>query len=684
MKVSVDWLKDFVKVPSPLERVAERLTMAGLEVKKAEGTTEAKDVIWEIEITTNRPDWLSHWGVARELAAVENLPLKVPEIRTGGQRKLPSGWRVTLQDPNACPYYSGVLIEGLQCGDTPEFIQRRLRACGLRSINLIVDITNYVLLETGQPLHAFDADLIRGQEIVVRRARKGETLKAIDQSLLELTPEDLVIADKERPVALAGVMGGMETEVTEKTRNIFLESAFFHPQRVRQSSRRHALTSESSYRFERRVDPESVDFGRERALRLIEQYARPRFISGVLKGGRRPVTRKSKIHLSSAEIVKVLGVSIKPGEVTSILKRLGLEVRPHGNTSWRVRVPSYRSDLTRSIDLIEEIIRIYGYDRVPETLPERAALTVRENPLFKISEHVRYFFSGIGYYDTVTFSMISERGLDQERDLRSSVAIVNPQNKELNRMRPVLLPSLLNVIQRNQRLRARCVPIFEVANTYYRQPGRKHPVEELKVGIALWGILLAGSWMDRERPATFFDLKGAIEALMEHINIRDYRIRAAQHPLLSPECNEELMVGKDSVGFLGRVRSNFLRDTDIEGDVFYGELSLEVLKSHAGSVPQFRELPRFPAIQRDISLTVDEAVKAGEVIAAIERLNCPLIKKVELFDLFRGGRVPPGKKNLSFRLTYQSHQRTLFSEDIQQLHDEVARTLLQHFKGAFQ
>ncbi|MFH0985687.1 MAG: phenylalanine--tRNA ligase subunit beta, partial [Candidatus Omnitrophota bacterium] len=358
MKVSTNWLKDFVELAPPLSRVAERLTLAGLEVKKCETLTHPVDTLFEIEITSNRPDWLSHWGVAREIAAVENLSLKNPTVDTEAGKTPPPGWKIQLKDVEGCPYYSGVLIEGITETKTPEFIVNRLLACGIRSINLIVDITNYVLLEVGQPLHAFDADLIRGKEIMVRKPKKDEKFTIINGTVIELKPEDLLIADSERAVALAGVMGGKDSEISDKTRNVFLESAFFHPGRIRKTSFNHQLGTDSSYRFERRVDPEGVDLGRGRALALIQKYAKPRHISAVIKAGEKPQLAVKTVNLRADEVRSVLGVEIKTSQIVLILGRLGFHVKQHSEGVWTVGVPSFRSDITRPIDLVEEIARI--------------------------------------------------------------------------------------------------------------------------------------------------------------------------------------------------------------------------------------------------------------------------------------------------------------------------------------
>ncbi len=452
MKVSTNWLKDYITLTPPLERTAERLTMAGLEVKKTESISvqKEKDIVFEVEVTSNRPDWLSHFGVAREIAAVENTAFKIPEIDKTANRPAAPGWKVELKENEGCPYYTGVYMEGVSNVPTPDFIKARLEACGVRPIHFLVDVTNYVLFETGQPLHAFDADLLEASEVRIRRAKAGEPFTAINGRELKLEAGDLVIADGRQAIAVAGVMGGKSTEINERTRNIFLESAYFNPRWVRKTSRRLGLASDSSYRFERKVDPEGVDYARERAVALIRQYAKPRFISAPLKAGDKPLSACSSVHLYFSEVKKKLGAPVKPHEALSILTRLGFLVKKESEESWKVSIPSFHADIAQPIDLIEEIARIYGYDNIPETLPAKAPAAVQPNPIVELEEKARDFFAGSGFFETVTFSLISPALLSPE-EAALGVKIHNPRNQELTLMRPRFYPSLLGAVQKNIR-----------------------------------------------------------------------------------------------------------------------------------------------------------------------------------------------------------------------------------------
>ncbi len=682
MKISTNWLKDFVTLPPPLERIADHLTMAGLEVKRIEPRPDLKDTIFEIEVTTNRPDWLSHLGVAREIHAVENTGLKTPPFQNPEHRPMPVGWKLDLKEADGCPYYTACLIEGIQHQETPDWMRDRLLAVGLRPINLAVDITNYVLLEVGQPLHVFDADLLRGKEIQIRRAKKDEIFAAINGTRYKLGTEDLVIADKERSVALAGVMGGRDTEVNEKTRNLLLESAFFHPRWVRKTSLRHAVASESSYRFERRVDPEGVDLGRERAIYLFRELTGARAVSAVFKAGRKPTLEKTKIHLSLEQVKKILGMEIKPHQVHSSLTRLGLETKNENPENWVVGIPSFRPDLERPVDLVEEIARIGGYDKIPESLPERPPVEIPAHPLRDLEEKTRDFFAGIGLFETVSFSLTNPRLFEScGFELKNALAIHNPIHQELTLLRPSFLTSLLDILGRNERAGARSVSIFEIANLYSKKGKEGGAGEEKSLGVLLAGEHEAG-WGDTKRFLNFFDLKGIIEEYFSFLEIENFHFSPQEFSFF--EGGAQILIGKDPVGYLGALGRKVREKWDFRAKAYFAELSLEKLIHALPKERKFKEFPRYPAVERDLSVVVEEAVPVGEVVGFIKERGEGLIRHIELFDLFRGGRIPKGQKNLAFRLTYQSLERTLLSEEVQRLHEKIAAELARKFRAVFQ
>lgn len=680
MKISTNWLKDYVKLVPPFEKVADSLTMGGLEVKKIDEA--GKDVIFEIEITSNRPDWLSHLGVARELAAVENLSLQIPKVDLNARRPVAPGWKIHLRDQEASPYYTACLIEGIQWAPTPDFIKDRLTACGVRCINLIVDITNYVLFETGHPLHAFDADRLKGAEIQVRSAKKDEKLAAISKQTLILTPDDLVVADKEVPIALAGIMGGLDSEVTEQTRSVLLESAYFHPRWVRASARRHQIHSESSYRFERKVDPQGVDYARERAIQLIQQYAKPRFISAPVRAGEVPgAASKVTIHLRLQEVEALLGASIKASEITSIFNRLGLEVKTEASSGWSVGIPSFRADLTRPVDLIEEIARVYGFDKIPERLPAREPVGISKSKENLVEDKTRDFFVGTGFYETVTFSLISGHGLEQAPEFRSPVQLVNPQHEDLRLLRPTLLTSFLPVLQKNFRHGQKSLRFFEIANIYSQNESGKSQ-EKRVVSFVMSGDFRSKNWSDSGRGFNFFDLKGEVESYLMALGI-SAGYQTLVHPLLKDDSSLSLSTEAGQIGWLGEVSGNLLSKWDLDKPVYFAEIVLDDLKYDMRQKP-VKDFSKYPPVERDLSVTVRDEVTSGDIEKSIYAAAGPLLQKVELFDFFKGGRIPGGHKNLAYRLTYLSFEKTLISDEIQSLHTSIAQEITKKFGASFQ
>lgn len=684
MKISVDWVKEFVDLKPPFPEHALALTEAGLEVEAVEKSASG-DTVFQVEVTTNRPDWLSHWGVARELAAIHGLAFGKPVIvdEKKMSRTPPAGWKVISKDSaEACPYYTGVLIEGITEHKTPDFMKRRLESCGLRSIHLIVDITNYVLLELGQPLHAFDADLLSGNQIVIRRARKGEKMNLISGSAIELHEHDLLIADDSKPLALAGVMGGKDSEINERSRNIFLETAHFQPRLVRESARRHQLSTDSSYRFERRVDPCLVDLARLRALYLIQEYAKPRHISGAIHFGQTPNPVLSTLNLSEDEIQKALGCEVKGNQTVSILNRLGLEVKTVSSKAWKVTIPSFRADLTRPIDLVEEVARIYGFNKIPETLPALPPGSVQVNPVRKIQKKIRESLVGAGFHEAVTFSLISGDGFS-DAELSAMVRLRNPLQAGLEWMRPTLLPGLLQAVQKNIRFGSESIRLFEVANTYRKNTG-KEVVECKTVALILSGKVNSGRWLDTAREASYFDLKGAVINLLEKAGLNDAAWLKSTATGLSASVCETISMGEKTLGFAGQVSPEWLKTFDIQAPVFYAEVKVETLLANTSFKKVYSEVSRYPVMRRDLSMTVPDDVYCDQMVRDIRLSGGTLVGEVQLLDLFQGGRVAKGYKNFTFRLTYLSPDRTLTSDEVDALQTQIAQTLAVKYQAQFQ
>ena len=670
MRVSLNWLKDYVPLKGSAESLSDLLTMAGLNVERLERT--ADDTIFEIEITTNRPDWLSHIGVAREIHAVTGSRFSIPPFQVKVQRESEKSFKISTPDANFCPYYSAVLLEGVEWGKTPEFMKKRLEACGIRSINLIVDITNYVLLEWGQPLHAFDADRLHGDKISARHAQSGEKIIAIDGINYELAKDDIVIADAKGPVAIGGVMGGKESEVSHKTKNVLLESAFFAPSRIRATARRLGLGSESSYRFERKVDPAGVDQARERAIYLITKYARVKRISSVFKGGKPPV-KSAKILLQYSEIKKILGIEIPQAKVKSYLNRLGLRVSGKGKKI-SAQAPSFRADLLRPIDLIEEIARLYGYNKIPETLPLMSPIEPRINPILALEQQVRSLCTSFGFYEAVSFSLVETAPFDQLGLYPNDrTRLVNPRNKELSLMRPNLLSGLAQAVRRNLAVGETDVRLFEVGNRYL-DSGNQLPKEERMLGFILSGEGRL-NWIEKKRQVSFYDIKGIVEELLSQIGVQSIEAKEDTRSIFQAGEGISLLVKNEQIGCYGSLSDKVRKIYDIEKSTFYAEFSLEKILTLIKKDSSISEIPKFPFSPRDLTLILNEAVKAEAIIARIREMAGELASKIEVFDHFMGGQVPKGKKSLSFRIFYQAKDRTLQNEEVNQLHFSIIDSL---------
>ncbi|MBI4398713.1 MAG: phenylalanine--tRNA ligase subunit beta, partial [Candidatus Omnitrophica bacterium] len=601
MKISLAWVKDYVVLKASADEIARRLTLAGLEAKTAK--VEGEEAVMDVEITSNRPDWLSHIGVAREVAAVFDKKLVLPKPRTKrAVEKSSRVFRIAIENPKLCPYYSAVYLEGINNISTPEPMKRRLEAMGLRSIHFPVDVTNYVLFEMGQPLHAFDADRIQGDTIYVRPARKGEKLLAIDGRAYELISTDLVIADTSGPIALAGVMGGKSTEVDASTKNILLESAFFAPSVVRSTSRRLSLASDSSYRFERKVDPEGVNPGREQAVRRMLEHTQIGKISPVFTSGMLPASR-AKISVRPEYFRKVLGISLSGAEISKILSRLGFGTKKTG-PALSVSVPSFRPDVRLPVDLVEEVARIYGYDRLPETLPAQPALAEVENTLFGMLEETSRLLTGAGFDETIHFSLIhADHVTGAGWNTENLTRIINPQNKELTLMRPTLMMGLLETIQRNLNVGNFNLSLFEIGKTYGSESAGTLPDEIWHLGLAVTGKTHI-NWKDKGRPVTLYDLKGVIEMLGQELGISPIHFIESKSPFLSPEANLEIRVGLEPAGFLGELAGPVVQRCDIEGKVYLAELNLEIFFRHMHRKKEYVPVSKFPRVERDLALLV--------------------------------------------------------------------------------
>ncbi len=670
MKISYEWLGEFVRLTLPPEELAERLTMAGLEVKGLERA--GTDWIFEIEITSNRPDWLSVCGVAREVSALTGEPLRfgAPGRPLAKTARAGKPLRLAIESVRDCPFYSAQVFLDAKVCPAPSWMQERLERIGCRSINNIVDITNYILFGLGAPLHAFDAAALGTDTIAVRRARPGERLTTIDGQERALGPEILVIADRARPVAVAGVMGGRQTEITAATTALVLEAAVFNPALVRCGRQRLGMNSDASYRFERGVAVETARWAAGLAAGLLCRWAGARLASCSLTPLRH--RRGRSIPVSTQHVDQALGVAVARAQTQRILQRLGFAVRGAGK-NMRVRVPAFRLDVSQEADIIEEVARIYGYERIPTTIPATRPRLLPQGIRPAVSR-TKQLLAGLGLTEAITVSLVDKKSLaGLWPDGETLLEVQNPLSAEQEVLRPILAPGLLRSIRANLNQQQSFVGLFEIARTFFVR--QRRCVEELHLGIALCGQKCFFSPRGAMRePASVLHLKGILEELFRHLGVREYAFSFDQ---MQPQA--AILVQGGAIGSMRAVSPEVLAAYAIKAQqVFLAELNLQPLLGAAAAV-RFQPLPRFPAIQRDLTLCVAESVSAQEMIRELMGERVALLRQARLTDHFAGGWVPAGMRALTFSLEFRSSERTLTEDEITPLCQQVQAFLTHRF-----
>ena len=661
MKISYNWLKDYGKHNLSAEELSERLTNAGLVVDNI--TTIDKDFCLDVEVTSNRPDCLGFIGIAREVTAVTRSRLVIPDVDYATiSEDIKDITSVTVKDKELCPRYTARIIRNVSIGPSPEWLQERINSIGLRPVNNIVDITNYVLMESGQPLHAFDFDKLSGNKIIVRRAVNGEVMVAIDGSKCKLTSDMLVIADSQKPVAIAGVMGGNDTEVSDTTKNILLESAFFEPGNVRRTSRKLGISTDSSYRFERRVDPACVDWASRRAARLIQEMAGGEIVEGVIDQNYLK-DKKISVTLRMPRLNSLLGIHIEKDLVKDILERLQFKITTETDASLSVDVPSFRGDVYREIDLIEEVIRIHGYDNIP-TKGNIGIKPIQENKFDLIVEKVKNVISGFGFSEVVTDSIVgnSQNQYDSIWSDNSNIKIMNPIRHDEDLLRKTLIHNLLRVKKHNQNYGMEKVQIYELSKVYL--PSKKDKMPEEKECLCILG------------EDGFLSLKGIVEAVLSRLNIA-HRLESIPYrsDLFSPEQSAELKLGGNILGYIGKLSNDTIKSYDFRSTPCITELNFNLLVDLANLESSFQKIPSFPTMVRDLAIISDEKVMWGDIKKCIESLNIDYLDNIEFFDVYRGKQVEKGKKSIAFRLIFRAEDRTLKSEEVDALQEKILENL---------
>jgi phenylalanyl-tRNA synthetase beta chain len=672
MKLTYNWLRDYCPCELLPDELARRLSMSGTLVEEIQDL--GGDSLLVAEITSNRPDLLGIIGIAREAAALTGAPLRMPEADfIAGEEKIASVSSVEVHEPALCPRYTARLIRGVKIGPSPDWLRRRLEVIGLRCINNVVDVTNYVMFECGQPLHAFDFDKLRGGRIVVRRAVEGETMVSIDGAQCKLNPAMLVIADAERPVAVAGIMGGLDTEISDRTVNVLLESAQFENTQIRRTSRALALASDSSYRFERGVDPVQSEWASRRALHLIQKVAGGTAAEGILDAWATPYQPKA-ITLRFARMNRVLGTAVAPDIARAILERLGFAPAAGADAGRvTVQIPAFRAvDVYREIDLIEEVIRIYGYDRIPEsgTLP---VMVGRVGLGERVSDLVRRMLPGQGFFEAMTNSFCDEASARLVSPWTSAepLAVQNTIRRDENRLRVSLLPGLLAVKRTNLAHGVPKSPLFEISKVFLPKPPRASGPAEPDDVLPEERTVLAVLSEDG-----LSHLKGVIESLLDAAGVRSKTsFEPAADPFFAEKGAAKILLDGAPLGIMGEVSPAVCERFGAVHPPCAAELDFDLLVRSAVLDHGYSKLAAHPASVRDLAVVVDEAVPWARIEGAIRDLRIPILESIEFFDIFRGKQVPAGKKSIAFSLTFRAADRTLTSDEVEAARQSCIQSL---------
>jgi len=666
MKISLNWLSDYIKTGYSAEQVAEILSDVGFPCEGIEKL--ADDTVIDVEVTSNRGDCLGYIGVARELAAATGKELIMPKIELDESEKDVAEFaEVQIDEPDLCGRYTARIIEGLKVGPSPDWLKKRLEAVGMRSVSNVVDATNYAMLETGQPPHAFDYDKIAEGKIIVRKARPGERIVSIDGTQCDLNTEMLVIADPNGPVGVAGVMGGLDSEVSAQTTKILLEDAYFDPVSIRTTSRKLGLPSEAAYRFERIVDIENVDWASKRTAQLMIQVGGGKVAKGVIDVyPKKPEQKKVTLRLS--RLNKLLGIEVPVEKVLGILSALSFEPEVKDD-SVICTVPSWRSDVYREVDLIEEVARVHGYDKVPTERKIKIEV-VPADPRNKFAESIRTYLNACGYYETINVGFVNESvaGLFADGGVERHLSVRDEMRKSASLLRQTLIGSLLGVLKTNVNAKNLPCRIYEIADTFVpTEEDGGLPTQKTKLALVCDG--------------DFRDLRGVVEGLVNSIS-RDAQIDFVPAELIWAENGAEVLIDSQPVGTAGVVSQAVSDKLDFKDmSPCAVELDFEMLMSLAGGAIKVKPIPRFPAIQRDLSIIVDEEIRWADIIKAVESKACAELEDVKFVGIYRGKGIPAGKKSVTLTLRFRDEDGTLTHETVDGFESDIVRSLTESTKA---
>ena len=665
MNISLNWLNDYIDIGYDAPAIADILSDKGFPCEGI--VAHEQDTMIDVEVTSNRGDCLGHLGVARELAAATGKPLKMPEVTLeSNDQDVSSLVAVAIEAPDLCARYTARVIHGVTVGPSPDWLVQRLDTIGLRSVNNVVDATNYVMMETGQPAHAFDYDKIDQGKIIVRQAQAGESLVSIDGTPCKLTEDMLVIADARRPVAMAGVMGGLDSEVTEQTTTILLEDAHFEPVTVRTTSRQLTLPSDAAYRFERIVDRDVLDWASQRTAQLIVQVAGGTVAQGMVDCFPRPSAREP-VTLRLARLAHVLGIDVPADDVVAILKALGFEPQLEGDVV-TCQVPSWRSDVSREVDLIEEVARCYGYDKVPTQ--DRIQIQVTSvDPYQQDVQAVGRALNACGYYETISVDFIDDATADLFAALedKSHLAVADASRKSANKLRQTVMGSLLSILKTNANVKNLPCRVYEVAHTFVPDASGVLPREETSIGLVA--------------DSDFRGLRAAVEQTVR-VFVPDAKIEFVPVDLSWAQAGAEICVNGVVAGHAGVFADPVLKAFELKHVTPVGaELSLQALVNMKGEGTTLKAIPRFPAIERDLSLIVADSVRWSDIVTAIDAHGPKELEGVKYREIYRGKGVPKGKKSITLSLRFRDADGTLKHDTVDAYQKPIVDGLAEDVKA---
>jgi phenylalanyl-tRNA synthetase beta chain len=680
MNFSLNWIRDYLDINLSPQEIADALSDIGLLVESI--TRRGGDYLLDIEIHSNRPDWMNVLGICRELSAITGTKLQQPPLNHDEiSDKTADFISVEILDPELCPRYCAKLIRNVKVGPSPQWLSEKLSIIGLHPINNIVDVTNFVLWEIGHPLHAFDYKDIAERKIIVRKGRKGEKLTTIDEVERGLDESVLVIADAHKPIAIGGVMGGINSHITDQTRDVLLEAAYFNPISIRRTAKKYNLDTDASHRFERGCDPEAPLRAIDRTCHLLENISGGQACQGVVDVYPLRIPRKSiSFRISRAE--KLLGIELTNEKVEETFIKLGFSIKNINKRIYEVSIPSFRVDIAEEIDLIEEIARFYGYHNIPSAFPAFKEVEIKDSDKIKIRAFIRSILCDSGYTEAVNYSFVEghDNSLFDERNKKDLIQLKNPIADNMSFMRTSLLPGLMNNIVNNLNYGISDIRLFEIGKCFYPSSSESLPIEREALGIVATGYRGEKLWKDDYRQVDFFDLKGVIELLFKRLKCENIKFENKTIKYLHPGQSASIIFDEKEIGSIGLLHPEIAEHFHINNVIYTAHIFIDKLLKRKLVKAEYKEPLKYPGVRRDISFIVDELLPFLKIKNLIDTLSEEIIFDVNITDTYKGGHLPEGKKSLSISIYYQSPERTLKAEEVAQVHEKIINLLKSNLK----